>query len=67
MTTGWLRWFLDCLRLGLEVISVPVVGTVLVGVVLVVLVVGVVGLTLWAGWSRNRDLSRRDWKDVSRF
>lgn len=31
------------------------------------IVVGVIGLALWSGWSRNRDLERRGWKHVSRW
>jgi len=52
------------LWVALEVLSVPVLGS---AIALVLLMVGVVGLVLWAGRSLNRDLERRDWKNVGRW
>lgn len=54
----------DHLRIALEALAVPVLGTLLGGLALAV---GVVGTAIWAGWSRNRDCERRGWRNLSRW
>lgn len=48
----------------LDAVSAIPIGLMLAGLALLV---GVPGLAVWAGWSRNRDCERRGWKGVSRF
>lgn len=44
-------------------------GAVVIGGILgsIALFVGVIGLTLWAGWSQNRYCERKQWRNLSRW
>lgn len=48
---------------------VDALGAIVVGGLFgaVAIFVGVIGLALWAGWSRNRYCERMGWMDLSRW
>jgi len=50
-----------------RVLDVLVAIPVGLGIAAVLLASGVIGLAIWPGWSRNRDLARKGWKGVSRW
>ena len=37
------------------------------GIAAILLAVGVIGLAIWPGWSRDRELARKGWKGVGRW
>jgi len=49
-----------------RVLDVLVAIPVGLGIAAILLAAGVIGLAIWPGWSRNRDLERKGWKHLGR-